>query len=184
MPLLSPDSRFFKGDPNRAVQWFDHHPVLVIALMTTASLGQDLATIAGLDALYWAFSVPGSLVSLFFVYAVYRHLRGFCDTCFARPLGGPVAAERKARQLRLQHWIGGHPKAVLLVCLGALLSISFVRHGWTDIAFMAATAWPMAYLLQSQRTHAWLAPWCPQCNEGGGDLVEDSPPLPTGQKAA
>ena len=120
-----------------------------------------------------------------------RHDRRLCETCMAAmPLNPAELSVRYRRRFAVAHLAANRP--LVIGYLLALVASNFVlldssllpptpaRYVW---AILQTT---MIYLILASSTHRRLQPWCPQCQDGGGEGEEAAAPdpVPTGYQHA
>lgn len=189
MPTI-PFDRLWRGDPSPRKQWIVHHPGVYVAAIALVDIPGELHRffpgVGWLTAVNWVATGAAQIVLIAFLWSTIQHMRGFCDTCYAQPLGGPQTAERRRAWLWLWHRLATS-KLVLLGALASLAvgSIAVGDRPWPNLILSVAAASYLTAMLYAERHHSWLLPWCPWCRDDGGpDLVEPDVPVPTGQKVA
>lgn len=188
MPTV-PFDRLWRGDPSRRMQWIVHHPwAYIVALVALDVPGEAHLFAPGsrlfavLDAASAWLVAPVVLVAF---WATVQHMRGFCDTCYTQPLGGPAQEERQRRWLWTYHYVVNTGRSFLLCAALFAPSLFFAPSPWAHASYSAMWMLMLTVMLVSERKHARLVQWCRWCRDDGGpDLVEPDVPVPTGQKAA
>jgi Na+/melibiose symporter-like transporter len=192
MNVLGPDSPLFRREPNGFTRWVFHHPMLFPLTYLVIGPLQELAIIhrdshSPISPNAWHFMV--ALINVIFIgmalfqfFSAIKHMRGFCDLCAQRPLGGPQVAQEKTRYLRCHHRVQVSKKlifrlAMLIMIIGVFISIVF--NGWVYLGYMAIYFFASALIDRANQIHAWLIPWCPQCKDDGRWQEPSPVPDPT-----
>jgi hypothetical protein len=103
-------------------------------------------------------------------FALRRHDRTLCERCLCDFPDNPSAdAERFHRRLHAVHLVSGRRGA--LTYLGAIFTAMVLLGSMASPPALAT----VAYLFLAQRTHRRLQPWCPECANGGTDILETTP---------
>lgn len=107
-----------------------------------------------------------------------QHDRRLCEQCMlSMPLNAAEHAARYQRRFWMAH-TGSEPRFLipyLIVLVGSNFATSTIgRMCWAVVQLS------MVYVVLSYATHRKFQPWCPWCRDGGGgDHVEDVPPVLT-----
>lgn len=169
MSVLGPDSPLFKNDPNKHGQWLVHHPYATpLAYLVIGSLQLIIKDEGGwFDALSITLSIGFLVLVTFSFFGFIQHLRGFCQTCFHQPAGGPEVAKKHIGKLRMHHIRGSLNKWVLIGILLVILLPNFFLSGWPLFLYGVFYFMVLAYSDKASQTHDWLVPWCPWCKDDG-----------------
>lgn len=176
-------------DPSRLTQWVQHHPVSFLAMPLTLDIVNELALRDISGGWFWlSWLVSGVSITLFFIFlsSEVKHMRGFCQTCFHQPLGGPQVAEKRRSTLKAAHWYSAHIGWLSIFFIIFLLVSSFLSKFGTAAVILGNVVPFYGMLMWSSnivRVHQWLAPWCPWCKGGGYQEPSPDPvPEPSGTK--
>lgn len=186
MISISENSQFRSGDPSRKFQWLEHHPIPVMIMALSLNVGTLMLGLPEVrspetDFLAMTLSLASVILLVSWFSATLAHRRGFCQTCFNQPLGGPQTAKRKVRTLRTFHVVTARPALMLGIALAILVTM-LLTSGWVKIAMNFVYFPLLAYELHCSKMHSWLVPWCPWCRGDGGFGEEAITPDPTGTK--
>jgi len=168
-----PHSESWRG---RTADALGHHApeILIASIVAVVLLG--LKPLPGMLQFTAYAATFGSVITTWLL--MRQHDRRLCEQCM---LSMPLNPAETAARLRRRFWMahtGSEPRFLIpysVVLLSSNFATSTIGRGaWAVIQLT------IVYLVLAYQTHRRLQPWCPWCSEGGGgDHVEDVPPVLT-----
>lgn len=107
-----------------------------------------------------------------------RHSRSLCERCAAKtPLDPQTTVQRRARWLRLFHFVNSVPMLTALIVL-YVAGILLLPSNFDTYLAQAPLYLFWAVGAAANLIHRPLEPWCPQCHWGDGGDEEEVPAPP------
>jgi hypothetical protein len=160
----------------RTADALGHHApeILIVSIVAFVLLG--LKPNPGMFAVTGSIALFGSVITTWLL--MRQHDRRLCEQCMlSMPLNPAETAARYRRRFWMAH-TGSEPRFMAPYSV-VLLASNFATSTIGRLCW-AAIYLSTVYLVMSYQTHRKLQPWCPWCSEhGGGDHVEDVPPVLT-----
>jgi hypothetical protein len=183
------DSAFGASAGATGASWWGHQAPHVLIGSIVACIGLVLRPLPpGSLASVVAPSVLVAVVLLSWV-SMRRHDRSLCEFCVAAmPINPTEAATRYRRRLALAH-LGADRRIVVAYLVLLVGSCLLLLGGPPMLRLWGPYVWSgvqatMIYLVLSHTTHRRLQPWCPRCQDGGGeDHAVDPDPEPSGSRS-
>jgi hypothetical protein len=168
--------------PGRAANRLGHYGSQILIASIFAAIALRLHPLPYDSPLFLAAPVALIVVLLASWLLMRQHDRRLCEQCMSSmPLNAAQTAARYGRRFQVTHL--GQRKRIVAGYLAALIGSAFLP-GTVGLIIWTLMQTTMVYLVLSYSAHRRFQPWCPQCNNGGGeDQDVDTPdPVPTGHQ--
>jgi len=156
-----------------AADLFGHHASTLLIASIVGVVAVGLFPPPGLLALTVPLALFGFVIVTWLM--MRKHDRRLCEQCVTSM---PLNPAERAQKVRRRFWMAhtGVEPRFLIPYVVVLIGSNFATSPPAR-AFWALIQLSMIYLILSAKTHRTLQPWCPWCSGGGGEEVDQTPPV-------